>query len=127
MRSEIEKVIKDNLAGVTAALAEAMTDAVAQALKAALDKNGTAPKAKAATKAKTATPAKVKTEKATERKERDMRCRYTDSEGKRCRKRSKGPRFRFLCAEHIEAKPAAKPAEPVAAETAPVESAPATE
>jgi hypothetical protein len=34
---------------------------------------------------------------ATRRKSRDMRCRYPG-----CKNRSKGPRFRFLCDEHLK-------------------------
>jgi hypothetical protein len=34
---------------------------------------------------------------ATRRKPRDMRCRYPG-----CKNRSKGPRFRFLCEEHLK-------------------------
>ena len=33
----------------------------------------------------------------TSRKPRDMRCRYPG-----CKNRSKGPRFRFLCEEHLK-------------------------
>jgi hypothetical protein len=34
------------------------------------------------------------------RTEAEMRCRHTTRAGKRCTKRSRGPRFRYLCTEH---------------------------
>lgn len=34
------------------------------------------------------------------RTEEEMRCRYTTASRHRCKKRSGGPRFRFLCKEH---------------------------
>ncbi len=33
---------------------------------------------------------------------RDMRCKHVGRDGKRCRSRSKGPRFRYLCDQHRE-------------------------
>lgn len=34
-------------------------------------------------------------------KKRDMRCKGVLGNGQRCRARSKGPRFRYLCEEHL--------------------------
>lgn len=31
-----------------------------------------------------------------------MRCRYSDDNGHRCKNRSKGPRFKYLCEKHLE-------------------------
>jgi hypothetical protein len=33
-----------------------------------------------------------------------MRCRFTDKQSHRCKERSGGPRFHFLCAKHREKK-----------------------
>ena len=38
---------------------------------------------------------------ATKRAARDMRCRAVE-DGKRCSKRSKGPRFHYLCEAHVD-------------------------
>lgn len=31
-----------------------------------------------------------------------MRCRFSDDNGHRCKNRSKGPRFKYLCEKHLE-------------------------
>ena len=38
------------------------------------------------------------------RSDASMRCKFTDKSGHRCTERSKGPRFHFLCAKHLEKK-----------------------
>jgi hypothetical protein len=35
------------------------------------------------------------------RARRDMRCQYTDKQGRRCTQRSKGPRFKYRCVAHL--------------------------
>ena len=35
---------------------------------------------------------------------RDMRCVHKDARGRRCESRSKGPRFAYLCARHVDAR-----------------------
>lgn len=45
--------------------------------------------------------AKVRSPKQDGRTKRDMRCRYVPADGQRCAARSKGPRFKFLCVEHV--------------------------
>jgi hypothetical protein len=42
------------------------------------------------------------------RTDEQMRCKFSEN-GHRCKERSRGPRFHFLCAEHSK-KPAKKPA-----------------
>jgi hypothetical protein len=34
----------------------------------------------------------------------EMRCRFADKQGHRCKERSQGPRFHFLCKKHQEKK-----------------------
>lgn len=34
--------------------------------------------------------------------EEQMRCRFSDGNGHRCKSRSKGPRFKYLCEKHLE-------------------------
>lgn len=39
---------------------------------------------------------------------RDMRCKHVDARGKRCPKRSKGPRFNYRCDAHKRRRKAAR-------------------
>jgi hypothetical protein len=48
--------------------------------------------------------------KATKKSDGAMRCKFVSADGKRCKERSRGPRFHYLCKTH-ETK--AKPAKPV--------------
>ncbi|OHD18529.1 MAG: hypothetical protein A2Y38_13950 [Spirochaetes bacterium GWB1_59_5] len=106
-------------------------------------RRGRQPKAAKAVKANVA-----KTTKGTTKSAAAMRCRKTKSDGTQCKARSKGPRFKFLCEEHLKTaaqaaarsvaskkaakkKPAKKIAKKVVAKkaapkkTAPVKAAPA--
>lgn len=39
------------------------------------------------------------------KRERDMRCVHRDKKSRRCEARSKGPRFKYLCARHWREQP----------------------
>jgi hypothetical protein len=54
----------------------------------------------ATTHTKVAKAPKEKVKAAKPKVVRDMQCRHED-DGERCQERSKGPRFHFLCAEHL--------------------------
>jgi hypothetical protein len=48
------------------------------------------------------------------RTDQEMRCRHVSKDGKKCRRRSKGPRFHYFCENHLKRTVKPKPVKKVA-------------
>lgn len=87
----VREIVREELANLSDALMSAVrgdSSQMSAGQKAALTKK--------AAGAKTMAPKKPALKKSQEQ----MRCRFSDKSGHRCKKPSKGPRFHFLCPDH---------------------------
>lgn len=107
MEKTIEMMLENAVASQVAAQLGGIKARLLTAIDEAFDGVDSAPapkrRGRQAKTAKAVTKVVKKTTKGKTKSAADMRCRKMKSDGKQCKERSKGPRFRFLCEDHLKA------------------------